>query len=161
MSDWNGFGGLDLTSVQTGGGNTRLQPGRYIVVCKDAKVEEIRNTKNRKLVCDFQAEDGSGEIRFNFNIHHTSEQAQDIGKRQLKSFLVAAGHSNPDKPGDVASLKALKCAVIVGMGKPWRDENNVERQNTEIKSFLKIDGASASAGGGGKGFESLEDDIPF
>jgi hypothetical protein len=93
MSDWNGFGGLDLTSVQTGGGNTRLQPGRYVVVCKDAKVEEIRNTKNRKLVCDFQAEDGSGEIRFNFNIHHTSEQAQDIGKRQLKSFLVAAGHT--------------------------------------------------------------------
>ena len=119
MSDWNGFGSLDLSNVEASGGSTRLQPGTYTVKCSDAKVEAIGETKNRKLVADFVDVDGSGDIRVNFNIVHTSDQAQEIGRRQLKSFLIAANHPNPDKPihymnSQVALNIDPECAKALG-----------------------------------------------
>lgn len=157
MSNWSGFGGLDLSSVQESNTYQRLQPGEYTVKCTEAKVEQIEGTNNRKLVCDFTDTGGSGDIRVNFNIFHSSAQAMEIGQRQLKSFLVAAGHKNPDKPGDVKSIIGLTCKVTVGMGKPWRDKNGVEKQSTEVKRYLAAAGAAKAAGGA----EAMDDDIPF
>lgn len=157
MSDWNGFGSLDLSDVDADGGNSRLQPGTYTVKCADAKVQPIGETRNRKLVADFVDVDGTGDIRVNFNILHHSEQAQEIGRRQLKSFLIAAEHPNPDKPGDVEKLKHLQCKVIVGMGKPWKGSDGVERQTSEVKKFLPIADKSAEL----KESKDFDDDIPF
>ena len=156
MSDWNGFGSLDLSSVEAGGGSTRLQPGTYTVKCTEAKVEAIGSTSNKKLVADFVDAAGTGDIRMNFNVHHTSAQAKEIGLRQLKSFLVAANHKNPDQPGDVASLVNFECKIYVGMGKPWTDKTGNQRQQTEIKSFSPLDGASSK-----KPSKDLDDEIPF
>ena len=158
MSDWNGFGSLDLSNVEASGGSTRLQPGTYTVKCSDAKVEAIGETKNRKLVADFVDVDGSGDIRVNFNIVHTSDQAQEIGRRQLKSFLIAANHPNPDKPGDVDKIKGLQCKIIVGMGKPWKGTDGIERQSTEVKKFMAMEEA---AGSGGETKPEMDDEIPF
>lgn len=155
MSNWNGFGGLDLSGVQEDGGYNRLQPGEYSIICDEAKVEQIEGTNNRKLVVDLKDVTGAGDIRVNFNIFHSSAQAMEIGQRQLKSFLVAANHPNPDKPGDVSSLKGLKCKITVGMGKPWRDRNGVEKQSSEVKRYMPMDGAAPVAK------EKLDDDIPF
>lgn len=158
MSDWNGFGSLDLSNVEASGGSSRLQPGTYTVKCSDAKVEQIGATANRKLVADFVDVDGSGDIRVNFNILHSSDMAQEIGRRQLKSFLVAANHPNPDKPGDVDKLKGLQCKIIVGMGKPWKGDDGVERQSSEVKKFMAMAEAAASAGSKS---DDMDDDIPF
>lgn len=163
MSDWNGFGSLDLSGVDASGGNTRLQPGTYMVKCISAKVEAIGETKNRKLVADFEDLAKTGDIRVNFNIVHTSEQAQEIGRRQLKSFLIAAEHPNPDRPGDVEKLKGLQCKIIVGMGKPWKGNDGVERQSSEVKKFVDMS-EEGTSGGGGKAPETkkeLDDEIPF
>jgi hypothetical protein len=154
MGNWNGFGDLDLSTVETGGDYVRLQPGEYTVKCVDAKVEQIEGTNNRKVVADFKQVDGKGEIRFNFNVYHSNEQAMEIGQRQLKSFLMAGGHSNPDKPGDISTLKGLTVNVIVGMGKPWRDRNGNERQSTEIKRF-------SAAGEAAPAPKDPDDKIPF
>ena len=144
MSDWNGFGDLDLSTVSEDQGQRRLEPGEHTVKCTEAKVEPVGDTNNRKLVADFQAEDG-GTIRHNFNIHHTNSQAQEIGLRQLKTFLVSAGHPSPDKPGDVQTMVGLKCNIYVGMGKPWKDRNGNERQNSEVKRFLPVGNAAPSS----------------
>jgi len=162
MSDWNGFGSLDLSKVEAGGGSTRLQPGTYTVKCTDAKVEAIGSTSNKKLVADFVDAAGTGDIRMNFNIVHNNSQAQEIGMRQLKSFLIAGNHPSPDKPGDVASLKNLECKIIVGMGKPWINRDNVEVTTSEIKKFMATDEqASTPIASSQAPAKDLDDEIPF
>ena len=161
---WSGFGELDLTKVEASEGSRRLGTGTYTVKCVAAKVESYGDKdQNKRVVADFEDVDGSGDIRMNFNVHHTtSAQATEIGLRQLKSFLVSGNHKNPDNPGDVLSLVGLQCSVYVGMGKPWRDKDNNERQQTEIKSFkpLSEDGASGEKSSG-KSPNKLDDEIPF
>ena len=162
MSDWTGFGSLDLSKVEAGGGSTRLQPGTYTVKCTDAKVEPIGSTSNKKLVADFVDAAGTGDIRMNFNIVHNNSQAQEIGMRQLKSFLVAGNHPNPDRPGDVASLKNLQCKILVGMGKPWINRDNVEVTTSEIKKFMALNEQAASAASSAQApAKDLDDEIPF
>ena len=156
---WNGFGELDLSKVEQsegGGGAQRLTTGTYSVKCTSAIVETIGDTENKRVVADFADADGKGDIRMNFNVHHTSAQAKEIGLRQLKSFLVAADHKNPDQPGDVNSLAKLECKIYVGMGKPWTDKTGKQRQQTEIKSFSPLDVASSK-----KPSKDLDDEIPF
>lgn len=153
---WNGFGDLDLTKVEADEGSRRLGTGTYTVKCTTAKVESIGDTNNKRVVADFVDVDGAGDIRMNFNVHHNNAQAAEIGLRQLKSFLVAAEHPSPDKPGDIGSLVGLKCQVYVGMGKPWRDNNGNERQQTEIKRFMGVEETAAP-----KKANDLNDDIPF
>ena len=159
-NQWNGFNGLDLSGVEES--KSRLGVGRYTVVCKEAKVEQQEGTNNRKVVALLEDVDGAGDIRVNFNVFHSSQQAMEIGLRQLKSFLVAAGHPNPDKPGDIYSLVNLKCGIIVGMGKPWTDKDGNQRQNTEVKTFFQP-GAEAPAklNGAAKRGPELNDAVPF
>ena len=137
MSEWNGFDSLDLSGVDSDAGSARLQPGTYRVKCTSAKVEAVEGTKNRKVVCEFVDQNGHGDIRNIFNVVHTSEKAQEIGRKQLKGFLEVAGHPNPDRPGDITSLEGLECVVVVGMGRPWRDNEGNTRQNTEIKKWME------------------------
>lgn len=160
MGNWTTFGDLDLSGVEES--KSRLQPGRYIVVCKEAKVEQVEGTQNRRVVALFEDEDGVGDIRMNFNVHHSNEQAQEIGLRQLKTFLVAAGHKNPDKPGDIASLRGLRCGIVVGLGKPWTDKDGKSRQNSEVKQFYNPnhDAPSAPVESNKRGKE-LNDAVPF
>jgi len=154
MADWNGFGGLDLSGVAESTGYQRLQPGTYEVEATEAEIKDTA-TGGKMVVVDFTAVDGQGAIRMNFNVVNKNPQAVEIGLRQLKSFLVAGGHKNPDKPGDIKTLKGLKCKITVGMGKPWRDNDGNERQSSEIKSFIARERAD-----GGK-IEEMNDDIPF
>jgi len=165
MSKWNGFGSLDLTNVEAGSGSTRLQPGTYTVKCTDAKVETIGTTENKKLVADFVDAAGTGDIRMNFNIVHTNPQAQEIGMRQLKSFLIAGKHANPDRPNNVDSLKNLECKITVGMGKPWINRDNVEVTTSEIKKFMAVEeveeGAASAASTATPPTKALDDEIPF
>lgn len=167
MATFGGFGKLDLSSVDPDDGFRNLEPGEYVVKCSEAKVDQIEGTRNHKLVADFQDVEGQGGVRANFNVAHENQKAQEIALRQLKSWLLASGHPNPNKPGDVKTLKGLTCKVVVGKGKPWTDREGNQRQSTEIKKFLTTDGRSPSeveAGGktGGKSPETVDDDtIPF
>lgn len=169
MSNWNGFDSLDLSGVQGSTGSARLPSGSYKVKVSEAKVEG--EGPRRKVVITFVDEGGMGDIRVNFHVMHPSAEAQRIGMEQLKGFLETAGHPNPDKPGDISSLVGLKCAVIVGMGKPWKDSEGKTRQNTEVKKYLPYDSAvSGPASESGAAPASvdhnaigskLDDEIPF
>lgn len=132
---WNGFQNLDLTGVQEAG-DPLLEPGKHIVKCIEAKVESVSGTPNQKLVLQFQG--GGGQIRSSLNIHHvTSPQAQEIALRQLKSFLVCAGHPNPDKPGGVETMEGLEVGVIVGEGKPYTNKEGRVVTPKEVKRFFE------------------------
>jgi len=159
MSNWSGFGDLDLSSVELGEMTARtpvLDVGKYTATCKEAKVETIEGTNNKKLVLLFVDDGGAGQIRANLNIAHTSSEAQQIARRQLKSFLVAAGHSNPDQPGDVESMQGLQCEIVVGLAKPWKNrDGEMVKDMKEVKYFNPL------ANGSGEKSNTLDDDIPF
>ena len=159
MSNWSGFGDLDLSSVELGEMTARapvLDVGKYTATCKEAKIEQVGDSNNRKLVLLFVDDGGAGQIRANLNIAHTSAQAQEIARRQLKSFLVAAGHKNPDQPGDVESMQGLKCEIVVGLAKPWTN-----RDGETIKDMKEVKYFNPLPNSGGEESANLDDDIPF
>lgn len=135
-TQWNGFGALDLTDVQESG-LPQLEVGKHIVTCTEAKVENINGTRNHKLVLDLS--NASGYTRVNLNIFHNSTQAMEIALRQLKSFLVNAGHPSPDKPGDVRTLAGLTVGVIIGEGKPYTNSEGRLVTPREVKRFFPVD----------------------
>jgi len=152
---WDGFQSLDLSKVEQAG-SLRLDPGEYVAVAENARVESIGETNNKRLVVEFVDNGGAGDIRTYFNIVHSSEQAQTIGQRQLKTFLTAAEHPNPDRPGDVETLNGLTCRITVGMGKEWKDRDGNMRKNTEVKRWLPVGETTPE-----KKVEKLDEEIPF
>lgn len=175
MSDWTGFGSLDLTDVEASAGSARLPVGTYSVTTTKAEILDVQgNPRNKRLAVSFLCDDGHGDITHNFNVHNTSEQAQEIGLRQLKGFLVAAGHPNPDRPGDVSSMEGLSCVIAVGESKPWRNRDGEMVTSTEIKKFMPAGtphsgpapaapsrGTKAKAASGARGGGAfIDDDIP-
>jgi len=159
MSDWNGFGSLDLSGVEESKGGSMLSVGTHVVKCTEADMESFGATdSNKRLRCELVSEESAGKLNHSFNIiHTTSDMAQEIGRRMLKSFLVAGGHPNPNKPGDVKTMKGLKATVVVGMGKPYKNKNGIEVQYPEIKSFDAAPNSSGSA----PAKDTFDDDIPF
>lgn len=177
--EWSGLGSLDLTGVEANMGSARLAPGSYSVTTTKAEILDVKGAPgNKRLTVSFLCEDGHGDITHNFNVHNRSEQAQEIGLRQLKGFLVAAGHPNPDRPGDVSTMEGLSCVIVVGEGKPWRNRDGEMVTSTEVKKFMPAGSphsgpapagaapgrgaarAKAGAGAGGSGRPFLDDDIP-
>jgi hypothetical protein len=174
MAEWKGFDQLDLSDVEAQG-SMRLQTGRYITRCTSAEIKAPEGSKNRMLAVTLEDKGGEGDIRMNFNVKHSSEQAQEIALRQLKSFLVEGGHPSPDKPGDVKSLVGLEVGIVVGYGKPWTDRDGNSRTSTEVKRFIHtgkmadmVLGPDGSAPGAAKANgkakpvrETIDDEIPF
>jgi hypothetical protein len=167
MSAWNGFGGLNLSGIEASD-YVGIPEGNHVVRSVDAKIEDVAGSKtNKKLVVDFKEVGGPGRIRFQFNVFNTSAQAQDIGLRQLKSFLVSGKHPTPDNPRDVSTLKGLTVGVTVAPGKPYMKDGK-ERVNNEIKRFfnpneLDSDEAptSRAAPAPAASEDNFDDDIPF
>lgn len=158
MSDWNGFGNLDLSGV-TPDDFSPLGVGEHEVRCTDVEIKTGQNGKDKRVLVSLSATDGSGQIKAGFNIvHASSKQAQEIGLKQLKSFLVAGKHPNPDRPGDITSLKGLTCRVYIGMGKPYMKDGE-QKQYPEVKRFL-IDGESGGASSA-PASKPIDDEIPF
>jgi hypothetical protein len=156
---WNGFGNLDLSGV-TPDDFAPLAVGEHEVRCTDVEILTGDNGKNKRIVATLNATNGGGTIKAGFNVVHTgSAQAQEIGLKQLKSFLVAGGHPNPDRPGDIASLKGLTCRVFVGMGKPFL-KNGEQKQYPEVKRFI-IEGEGGSAPSPAPSTKKIDDEIPF
>lgn len=119
MSEWNGFGGLDLSDVEAE--KARLRPGAYICKITAAEVKATKDNKGRQVVVSFVSESGDGEIQDWINVANASADAERIGRQKLKSLLIACGHPNPDKPGDVESIKGRRIGVRVEPGEDYRD----------------------------------------
>ena len=157
IMSWNGFGSLDLSNTEAGSGSPRLPKGVHHVRCVNAEVLTTK-TGGKMIKATLEAVDGTGEIPANFNVQNKNTQAVDIGMRQLKTFLVAANHPNPDKPEDIETLKGLECRVIVDLGKEWKGDDGTMRRSSEVKNFRPVGEASEESSGSSS---KLDDDIPF
>lgn len=155
------FGDLDLTG-DTLQGAPRLPEGRHTVRCSEVKWAQKAGTTDWRAEADFESVDGAGSTRFYFNTGHHDEETRRIGRSQLKTFLTVANHPNPDRPGDVRSLKGLVCDVIVGKGKPFTGRDGKQVQTTEIKAFVaRGEGPMSAPDRVEASRSSLNDAIPF
>jgi len=160
---FEGFDKLDLSDTEVSN-RSPLEAGINHLTCTEASVSPAKsNPSNMVLLCVFQT-DGGAEIRNYFNIHNSNEQAERIGKEQLKRFLLAAEHPTPDKPQDVSTLVGLKVTVDLQLGKPRKDTGD---RYLEIKRWYKHgdEDAKASTPPAASKEDSTtgfrEDNIPF
>ena len=154
------FSELDLSGIEEARGVSILQPGTYDVRVLTAEWQEMNNGNGHQVMVELEDTAGTGTIRHWINVHHkTSKQAQEIGQRQLKSLLQFGGHPNPDKPGDISSLRGLIVGAVVGMSRERRNPNNgkVMEARPEVKGYRipKNDAADVPAGK-----EDFDDALP-
>lgn len=123
MSNWDGFGSLDLTEVEAEKGRASMLPGNYICRLTSAELKDTNDKKGKGLIVAFKDENGGGSCETFINLVNRNEEAERIGRGQLKALLIAGGHPNPDKPGDINSLKGLRVGVRIEQGDDWTDKN--------------------------------------
>lgn len=135
--------GLDLTGVQESGGT--IPAGRYVCVVEKAEVAPTRSggemIKVQLKVCE-QGPFFGRSIFDQFNIKNANPQAVQIGLGQLKSFMKAAGHPNPNRLESTAELQGLKVTAVTKV-----DNDPTYGENTRVKSYAVAAGAPAPSAG--------------
>lgn len=159
------FKDLNLSGVDAASSGATLKPGRHVCEVKEASLKDTRqNGKMLELkLSAFQA-DADGSIRAWINLFvPSSDKATKIGKEQLKALLVYGGHPNPDKPGDISTLKGLVVGVSV-VSESYTDKDGNEREGSKVKGFFSPSELGVEAPKRAKSADpmsDLEDDIPF
>lgn len=127
MSDWNGFGGLDLSGVDADTSKIILKPGSYACRIASAEVKDTRDKRGKVLELLYVDNDGAGEIKDWINLKNSNPEAERMGLEKLKGLLVAANHPNPNKPGDVRTLVGLDVGVRIERSEDWTDDKGMVR----------------------------------
>lgn len=123
------FNNLDLSNVNPDG-NPILKSGIHPVRVSEAEFKPNKSNTGNVVSVKLEGMSSAGYQTCNFNVQHSNPQAQEIAQRQFKSFLIAAGHPNPDHPGDVRSIIGLMLNIVV-------EENGTytARDGSELPSF--------------------------
>lgn len=124
---------LDLTNTKEQTFDV-LPAGNYLVTCVAAQVKPTSNSQGTYIECEMKVAEGDAEGRkiwHRFNIQNNNDKAQEIGLSQLKTFMVKAGHPDPNKLTEVNELCGLSAVarVIVRQDPGYNPSN-------EIKSFV-------------------------
>ena len=126
--------GFDLTNIEPEESRGGCLPaGTYTATIEKADKKESVNKATSKYlsiqykVCDMESRNGA--VFFDsVNIHNESEQAQEIGRKRLKSMLVACGASEAElKTVGPEFLIGKKVDCIIGIEKRegYSDRNKV------------------------------------
>ena len=159
------FNDLNLSSIDVGGAGQTLKPGRYICEVKEASLRDTR-TGGKQVEVTLQDQASGLQIRHWINVHvPSSEKATRIGREQLKALLTFGGHSNPNAPSDISSLRGLKPGVSVGQDTYNKDGE--ERTGSAVKGYFDpselggVTSSSQGSGGSSPAATKMDDDIPF
>lgn len=168
MSNWNGFGGLDLSGVEAESGRKTLAPGSYTCVMREAKVEAAKGGTGQYLYVELHDVNGGGAVIDRITLANKNADAVRIGLQRLKALLESARHPNPNKPGDVKSLNGLKVGVHVEEGEPWQDTKTGEMRKgggrpRKYGAYFTPEGADTATAAvkGGTDAYGFDTTIPF
>lgn len=92
-----------------------LEPGTYDVVISEATVKSTKDGSGEYINAKMKVFTGEREgktIYTMFNIKNQNQQAVDIGKKQLKGLLLAAGKDG-NSLKSVGELVGIKVAAVV------------------------------------------------
>lgn len=125
--------GLDLTDVPENEGPVLVPAGKYLVTCVEAEYKDTKTMGGKYIETKLQIKDGDWEgknVFARFNIINQNDKAAEIGKGQLKSFLIKTGFADPNQLDDVNDLCGLTCIAVVTVRK---DENHGDQN--DVKYF--------------------------
>lgn len=163
MSNFS-FSAIDLSQDDIGraGGNV-LPPGDHVCRVTEAKMKQSK-TGGHMLEVKLSAEGTGGSITSYINLLvPTSTEATRIGREQLKALLVHGGHRNPNRPGDVSSIRGLRVGVRV-VAEPYTAKDGSVKQGSKVTGFMppsEVAGAPATAASSIRPAADLDDEIPF
>lgn len=163
---WGGFGSLNLSNVEAEQGRKTLKPGSYTCKITGAEVRETRDKTGHGLLVSFEEVNGAGSTQEFININNRNPDATRIGLQRLKALLIACGHPNPDRPGDVKTLVNRVVGVHVEQGPDFVDKNGQTRPGggkpRSSGAYYKPENVPASQSSGQSNRAAyLDDDIPF
>jgi hypothetical protein len=133
--------GLDLNGVAEQG--APIPAGRYSAVVEKAEVTPTKSGGEMIKIQLKVLEQGpffGRSIFDNFNIRNANPQAVQIGLGQLKGFMRAAGHPNPNRLETVTELMGLKAVVITKI-----DNDPQYGEQTRVKGYSSVTPALGQA----------------
>lgn len=157
--NFNSFGELDLTKVDASSAGT-LKPGRYL--CKVSEAEFKKTTKAMQVVVKLTDTSSKDSIKDFINVRvFSSDEATGYGLQRLKKMLVAMGHPNPDKPGDIGTLRGREIGVVIK--EDTYEKDGEKRRGSKVSYYVTPDEikGTKSSGSTAGGFDNMPDDIPF
>lgn len=106
-----------------------LEAGEYLVACVEAEMKQTKDGNGAYIACQFQIQEGKHEGRKvfqNFTIANQSEKATQIGRGQIKSFLIASGAKtfNLATPSDMCG-KVCIAKVAIEKSEQYGDKNKI------------------------------------
>ena len=134
---------IDLSDTNADGtpplSNPIAQEGVYDVTCTEASFGPTKKGTGMMLTVVLSDAD-KRTVMHRFNVVNDNPVAANIGKAQLKAFLIHAGHHDPDHPGPIEGIKGLMAKVRVSMGEPFKRKSPPyeEVRYPEIKAFLPL-----------------------
>lgn len=133
----------------TGGDYTPLPEGEYSVTIKDAEVKATNDGTGQyiKLRLDVQGPTHAGRVVFsNINIRNKSEQAEQIGRGQLKTVMSALGIATLT---DTDQLIGGQLIVKLSVRAARTDEKTGKtyEASNDVKAYKPAGGAPMAAPG--------------
>jgi len=106
-----------------------IEAGEYLVSCVKAEVKQTKDGQGAYVACEFRIQEGNHEGRKlfqNFTVANKSEKAVQIGRGQIKSFLLASGSKTFDMK-DITDMCGKICIAKVGIEKSdgYADRNKI------------------------------------
>lgn len=122
---------FDANQVEPASGREPLPAGRYLVVISDSTLKPTRNGQGQYLEFEYQVLAGEHKGRrlwSRHNLHHPSEQAVEIARKELSAICRAIGVLTPR---DSAELHNLPLTVTVKLA----PRNDTGEQTNEIVAW--------------------------
>ncbi|MBO1361896.1 DUF669 domain-containing protein [Acetobacter sacchari] len=114
-----------------------LPPGDYTGEIESAEMKDTKSRDGRYIKLKIQIDGSNRKLFHNLNVYNPSQQAQEIGRSQLKKIAETNGRVIDDSEDLVMCRVKMRVAV-----RPARGEYAAQN---EIKSFMDLDGGSKGA----------------
>lgn len=126
--------------------------GQYFVMGTDAELKEASSGKGHFIKATFEISKGpflGRKIFMNFNVIHSNETTQKIGREEMASWCRAAGKPNATDTDDVLNVEVLADVMTEKGNAGYKDSNRIRAfHDKNAKPADKTKDATAPAAGG-------------
>jgi len=143
------------------GGFEALPPGRYQVIVEEPRIKDNSKGTGRFASIRLSVQNdqyANRKIFDNFNIEHTSEQAQRIGRGQFARFLKAIDHPKLESEEEIFELADSIVDVEIS-----RETDNRGREVNRVLKYIGADESTEASPSPTQNVasDSAIDDVPF